>query len=85
MLKQSFMKYVAQELLPKNIWFYKEQVIEMNSWIQPRDLIEIHLVVVTGPPTKKFLPKCINEKSSTERRIRPTDLLNNVKSWVNTD
>ena len=26
-----------------------------------------HLAVVRGLPTKKFLPKCVNEKSSTER------------------
>ena len=30
--------------------------------------IETHLAVVRGLPTKKFLPKCINEKRSTERR-----------------
>ena len=30
--------------------------------------IETHLAVVRGLPTKKFLPKCFNEKSSTERR-----------------
>ena len=30
--------------------------------------IETHLAVVRGFPTKKFLPKCVNEKSSTERR-----------------
>ena len=30
--------------------------------------IETHLAVVRGLPTKKFLPECINEKSSTERR-----------------
>ena len=31
-------------------------------------LIETHLVLVRGLSTKKFLPKCVNEKSSTERR-----------------
>ena len=31
-------------------------------------LIETHLVVVRGLSTKTFLPKCVNEKSSTERR-----------------
>ena len=30
--------------------------------------IETHLAVVRGLPTKKFLPDCVNEKSSTERR-----------------
>ena len=30
--------------------------------------IETHLAVVKGFPTKKFLPKCINKKSSPERR-----------------
>ena len=30
--------------------------------------IETHLAVVRGLPTKKFLPECVNEKSSTERR-----------------
>ena len=30
--------------------------------------IETHLAVVRGLPTKKFLLKCVNEKSSTERR-----------------
>ena len=29
--------------------------------------IETHLAVVSGIPTKTFLPKCVNEKSSTER------------------
>ena len=29
--------------------------------------IETHLAVVRGFPTKKFLPECVNEKSSTER------------------
>ena len=31
--------------------------------------IETHLAVVRGIPIKKFLPKCVNEKSLTERRI----------------
>ena len=30
--------------------------------------IETYLAVVRGPRTKKFLPECVNEKSSTERR-----------------
>ena len=30
--------------------------------------IETHLAVVRGLPTKNFLPECVNEKSSTERR-----------------
>ena len=30
--------------------------------------IETDLAVVRGFPTKKFLPKSVNEKSSTERR-----------------
>ena len=30
--------------------------------------IETHLAVVRGLPTKTFLPKCVNEKISTERR-----------------
>ena len=30
--------------------------------------IETYLAVVRGLPTKKFLPECVNEKSSTERR-----------------
>ena len=30
--------------------------------------IETHLAVVRELPTKKFLPECVNEKSSTERR-----------------
>ena len=29
--------------------------------------IETHLAMVRGLSTKKFLPKCVNEKSSTER------------------
>ena len=29
--------------------------------------IETHLAVARGLPTKKFLLKCVNEKSSTER------------------
>ena len=51
-------------------------------------LVLTNLAVVRGLPTKKFLPKCVNEKSSTERAakvVRPTDLLNNVKHLVNTD
>ena len=31
-------------------------------------LVPPNLAVVRGFPTKKFLPKCVNEKSSTERR-----------------
>ena len=31
-------------------------------------LIETHLAVVRGLPTKKSLQECVNEKSSTERR-----------------
>ena len=34
----------------------------------PTPSIETHLAVVRGLPTKKFLPECVNEKSSTERR-----------------
>ena len=30
--------------------------------------IETHLAMVRGLPTKKFLPECVNEKSSTEHR-----------------
>ena len=30
--------------------------------------IETLLVVVMGLPTKKFLPECVNKKSSTKRR-----------------
>ena len=30
--------------------------------------IETHLAVVRELPTKKFLPECVNEKSSNERR-----------------
>ena len=30
--------------------------------------IETHLAVVRGLPTKTFLPECVNEKRSTERR-----------------
>ena len=30
--------------------------------------IETLLAVVRELPTKKFLPECVNEKSSTERR-----------------
>ena len=30
--------------------------------------IETHLAVVRGLPTKKFLPKCVNKKSPSERR-----------------
>ena len=44
--------------------------------------IETHLAVVRGLPTKKFLPKCINEKtqlSVAAKVVRPIDLLNNVK------
>ena len=32
------------------------------------DVVETHLAVVRGLPTKKFLPEFVNEKSSTERR-----------------
>ena len=31
-------------------------------------LTETHPAVVRGLPTKKFLPECVNENSSTERR-----------------
>ena len=44
--------------------------------------IETHLAVVRGLPTKKFLPKCVNEKtqlSVAAKVVRPTDLLNNVR------
>ena len=41
-------------------------------------LIETHLAVVRGLPTKKFLPECVNEKSSA-KVVRPTDLLQNVR------
>ena len=33
-----------------------------------RTSIETHLALVRGLPTKKFLPECVNKKSSTERR-----------------
>ena len=32
--------------------------------------IETHLAVVRGLPTKKFPPKCVNKKSSSERLLR---------------
>ena len=39
--------------------------LEYESVMSPS--IETHLAVVRELPTKKFLPKCVNEKSSTER------------------
>ena len=40
----------------------------VGQYVHRNPSIETHLAVVTGLPTKKFLPKYINEKSSTERR-----------------
>ena len=38
----------------------------ITTWFSPS--IETRLAVVRGLPTKKFLTKCVNEKSSTKRR-----------------
>ena len=45
--------------------------------------IETHLAVARRLPTKKFLPKCVNEKSSLSvaaKVVRTKDHLKNVKS-----
>ena len=43
-------------------------LLAARSYDRTTPSIETHLAVVRGLPTKKFLPECVNEKSSTERR-----------------
>ena len=49
---------------PATLYTYNEVVFDGSS----NPLIETHLAVMRGLPTKKFLPESVNEKSSTERR-----------------
>ena len=42
------------------------EIRTVQDYVCTTPSIETHLVMVWGPPTKKFLPKCVNEKSSTE-------------------
>ena len=47
---------------------YADVAVLMYTDSTPPALIETHLIVVRGLPTKKFQTECVNEKSSTERR-----------------
>ena len=44
------------------------QTCNFTPSIELSPSIETHLALVRGLPTKNFLPECVNEKSSTERR-----------------
>ena len=45
-----------------------QRMMTLSHYHGNTPLIETHLAVVRGLPTKNFLPECVKEKSSTERR-----------------
>ena len=52
----------------KNTFFAEHHQTTASDYSSITPSIETHLAAVRGLPTKKFLPQCVNEKSSTERR-----------------
>ena len=56
------------DIVTRGLAYNKRMLRADNRHFTSTSSIETHLVVVRGLPTKKFLPKCVNKKSSLERR-----------------
>ena len=56
------------DIVTRGLAYNKRILRADNRHVTSTTSIETHLVVVRGFPTKKFVPKCVNKRSSSERR-----------------